>query len=142
MNRNSPMVLVVEDNPLNFELVLDLLEVNGFTVLHAVNAEQGLRLAQEAQPDLILMDLSLPGMDGLVATQKLKSNPATRHLAVIALTAHAMKGDPEIAAAAGCDGYLTKPIDTRTFVRSVLEFIESARLLRVEPAPQFVPETH
>jgi CheY-like chemotaxis protein len=79
-------------------------------------------------PDLVLMDFSLPGMDGLCATKDLKADPATRHLTVVGLTAHAMKGDEQIALNAGCDGYLTKPIDTRTFVATVKNFIAPANL--------------
>ncbi len=119
-------VLIIEDNVMNLELATDLLEANGFSVLQAQNAEVGLRLAREAMPDLILMDLSLPGMDGLQATKALKSDPATRHLIVIALTAHAMKGDQEIALSANCDGYLTKPIDTRIFVDTIASIIKDA----------------
>ena len=118
-------VLVIEDNPLNLELIVDLLEAKDFSVLQARNAEEGLRLARDTGPDLIFMDLSLPGMDGLAATQRLKADPATRPLPVIALTAHAMKGDEAAALAAGCDGYLTKPIDTRTFPDQVTRFISS-----------------
>ncbi len=85
-------------------------------------------MAGELLPDLVLMDFSLPGMDGLSATKHLKANPATRHLTVVGLTANAMKGDEETALNAGCDGYLTKPIDTRTFVAAVTKFIASANL--------------
>ena len=124
----SDKILIIEDNPLNLELAADLLEANGFVVIPAQTAEAGLRLAREQLPDLVLMDFSLPGMDGLSATQNLKANPATRHLTVVGLTAHAMKGDEELAFNAGCDGYLTKPIDTRTFVATVKSFITSAKL--------------
>lgn len=119
-------ILIIEDNLLNLELATDLLEANGFSVLQAQSAEVGLRLAREAMPDLILMDLSLPGMDGLQATKTLKKDPATRHLIVIALTAHAMKGDQEIALSANCDGYLTKPIDTRIFVDTISSILKDA----------------
>jgi CheY-like chemotaxis protein len=85
-------------------------------------------MARELLPDLVLMDFSLPGMDGLAATKNLKADPATRHLTVVGLTAYAMKGDEEIALNAGCNGYLTKPIDTRTFVATVTKFIASANL--------------
>ncbi len=122
----SHCVLVIEDNSMNLELVTDLLEASGFIVCPARTAEEGLRLAHDAKLDLVLMDLSLPGMDGLAATRALKSDPATRHLPVIAVTAHAMRGDEDIALRAGCDGYLTKPINTRTFVRDVEQFIVSA----------------
>jgi two-component system, cell cycle response regulator DivK len=119
----NPKVLVVEDNALNLELVVDLLEAGGFAVCHAATAEEGLHVAREAKPDLILMDLSLPGMDGLAAIKALRANPATCHLPILAVTAHAMRGDEEKAQAAGCDGYLTKPIDTREFVAKVAGFI-------------------
>jgi CheY-like chemotaxis protein len=124
----SHSILIIEDNELNLELVTDLLEASNFIVWHARTAEEGLRLVATVSPDLVLMDLSLPGMDGLTATKVLKANPATRHLMVIALTAHAMKDDHGIALAAGCDGYLTKPIDTRSFAASVADFITSQKL--------------
>lgn len=119
-------VLVIEDNPLNMELVVDLLEVNGCRVLQAVTAEEGLKMARECLPDLILMDLSLPGMDGLAATRVLKSDPATRILTIIALTAHAMRRDQNNALAAGCDGYLSKPIDIKTFASRIDWFIDAS----------------
>ncbi|HEY5043585.1 MAG TPA: response regulator [Verrucomicrobiae bacterium] len=122
-------ILIIEDNVLNLELATDLLEANGFAVVSAPTAEDGLRLARELMPDLVLMDFSLPGMDGLTATRHLKTDPATRHLTVVGLTANAMKGDAEAALQAGCDGYLTKPIDTRTFVASVTRFMAA-------PAPK------
>jgi CheY-like chemotaxis protein len=121
-------ILIIEDNPLNLELAADLLEAHGFVVSSAGAAEEGLRMAREILPDLVLMDLGLPGMDGLCATKALKTDPATRHLTVVGLTAHAMKGDTEIAFKAGCDGYLTKPIDTRTFAKTITRFIGSGRL--------------
>jgi CheY-like chemotaxis protein len=123
----NPRILIIEDNELNLELASDLLELKGFVVLQARSAEAGLRLAHQTAVDLILMDLSLPGMDGLAATRELKQDPATRHLPILALTAHAMRGDAEIIAQAGCDGYLTKPIDTREFGNQVLAFLTSAR---------------
>jgi CheY-like chemotaxis protein len=121
-------ILIIEDNLLNLELATDLLEANGFVISSAQTAEEGLRMARELLPDLVLMDFSLPGMDGLSATKNLKADPATRHLAVVGLTANAMKGDAETAQAAGCDGYLTKPIDTRIFIATVKKFIEMAKL--------------
>lgn len=118
-------ILIIEDNPLNLELATDLLEANGFAISSAITAEEGLRMGREILPDLILMDLGLPGMDGLRATKELKGNPVTCHLTIVGLTAHAMKGDTEIAFKAGCDGYLTKPIDTRTFVGTITRLIAS-----------------
>jgi CheY-like chemotaxis protein len=126
-------ILVVEDNPLNLELVTDLLEASGFTVYHARTGEEGLRAARALSPDLILMDLSLPGLDGLAATRALRADAATRHLTIIALTAHAMRGDDAIALRAGCNGYLTKPIDTRTLTIKVAAFIAAADARLPEP---------
>ena len=126
-------ILVVEDNLLNLELVTDLLEANGFIVCCAHTAEEGLRAARELSPDLVLMDLSLPGMDGLAATRALRDDSATRHLTIIALTAHAMKGDEALALRAGCDGYLTKPIDTRTIAAKVAAFIAAANSRLTKP---------
>ena len=131
----SRKILIIEDNLLNLELATDLLELNGFIVSSARAAEEGLRIAREILPDLVLMDFGLPGMNGLCATKDLKTNPATRHLTVVGLTAHAMNGDEEIALNAGCDGYLTKPIDTRTFVETIRRFIGSGNLcLNSNPA--------
>ena len=120
-----PTVLVIEDNLLNSGLVTDLLEVNGIEVRCAETAEAGIRLAHEINPDLVLMDINLPGLDGFGATKILKSDPATRHLKVVGLTAHAMNGDAETALDGGFDGYLTKPFDTRTFAARVKSFIAS-----------------
>jgi CheY-like chemotaxis protein len=116
-------ILIIEDNVVNLELATVLLETSGFVVASARTAEEGLRLAGELLPALVLMDFSLPGMDGLSATKNLKTNPNTCHLAVVGLSANAMKGDQENALKAGCDGYLTKPIDTRTFAATVKKFI-------------------
>jgi CheY-like chemotaxis protein len=120
-------VLVIEDNPLNLELVRDILEVNDYGVLCATTAEEGLRLAREHLPDLVIMDLSLPGMDGLAATKALRADSATSHLIIIALTAHAMRGDRDVAITAGCDGYLTKPIETSTFAPRIAWFISARK---------------
>jgi CheY-like chemotaxis protein len=128
-------ILIIEDNLLNLELATDLLEANGFAVASAPTAEEGLRLARELSPDLVLMDFGLPGMDGLSATRRMKNDPATRHLTIVGLTAHAMKGDEELALNAGCDGYLTKPIDTRSFVATVNNFLASARSRQPKTIP-------
>ena len=125
-------ILVIEDNALNLELATDLLAAKGCAVLQARTAEEGLRLAREAFPDLVLMDLSLPRMDGLCATKTIKADPATCHLKVIALTAHAMNGDEQIALKAGCDGYLTKPINTKTFAATVASFLRSTTGVEAE----------
>jgi CheY-like chemotaxis protein len=126
MSEAAPKVLVVEDNPLNLELATDLLEACGIEVISANTGEIAVRLAQEQMPNLILMDLSLPGMDGLQATAALKAHPRTRSIPVVAVTAHAMKGDEQKALAAGCEGYITKPIDTRMFPTLVAEFLRRA----------------
>src|SRR5215207_2187089 len=112
-------ILIVEDNPTNMKLSTFLLESADYTVLAATNAESGLTLAREGRPDLILMDIQLPGMDGLEATAMLKADEATRGIPVIALTALAMKGDEERILAAGCDGYIAKPLDYKTFLASI-----------------------
>ena len=122
-----PKILIVEDNPDNMTLTVLLLESAGHTVLTAVDAEAGLTLARDEQPDLILMDIQLPGMDGLEATALLKRDEATRVIPVIALTALAMKGDEERIRAAGCDGYIAKPIGIKDFLASV-----AAHLARTE----------
>jgi two-component system, cell cycle response regulator DivK len=116
-------VLVVEDNRPNMELVTALLEASKCRVLQAWTAEEGIRLAGSHAPALILMDISLPGMDGLTATAALKRDPRTRDIPVVALTAHAMKGDEEKALSAGCAGYIAKPIDTRAFPKAIEVFL-------------------
>lgn len=126
-------VLVIEDNPLNLELVTDLLEAGGFVVQSARTGAEGLRAAHEALPDLVLLDFGLPDMSGLCVTQALKSDPATHHLPVVALTAHAMKGTEASARQAGCDGFLTKPINTRTFVATVRDLISPKTRSSIPP---------
>ena len=112
-------VLVVEDNPTNMTLAVFLLESAGHRVLRATDAEAGLTLARREQPNLILMDIQLPGMDGLEATAVLKATDDTRDIPVIALTALAMKGDEERIRAAGCDGYIGKPMGYHEFLATV-----------------------
>jgi two-component system cell cycle response regulator DivK len=119
-------VLVVEDNPANMTLAVFLLQSAGHSVLSATDAEAGLMLARDKRPDLILMDIQLPGMDGLEATQLLKQDAATRAIPVIALTALAMKGDEERIRAAGCDGYIAKPLAYRDFLASVAGRLDRA----------------
>jgi CheY-like chemotaxis protein len=110
-------ILVVDDNPTNLKLIADLLSFEGYEVFHAMDAEEAQVLLSGTLPDLILMDIALPGMDGLSLTRLLKADARTSHIRIIALTAFAMKGDDEKALAAGCDGYITKPIDTRGLPR-------------------------
>jgi two-component system, cell cycle response regulator DivK len=119
-------VLVVEDNAANMTLAVTLLESAGHTVLSAVDAEIGLTMARAEQPDLILMDIQLPGMDGLEATALLKSDDATRTIPVIALTALAMKGDEERIRAAGCDGYIAKPMRYKEFLATIAAQLDPA----------------
>jgi two-component system, cell cycle response regulator len=116
-------IMIVEDNPANMELATDLLEPLGFVILPVETAEAGIRMAARELPDLILIDVALPGMDGLSATQRLKADPRTQRIPIVALTAHAMAGDEARALAAGCAGYITKPIDTRRFPATVAGFL-------------------
>jgi two-component system, cell cycle response regulator DivK len=118
-------ILIIEDNPANLRLGLLLLRSAGHVVLSATDAEAGLTLARDEQPDLILMDIQLPRMDGLEATGLLKRDEATRAIPVIALTALAMRGDEERIRTAGCDGYIAKPIRYQDFLATV-----AARLVR------------
>jgi two-component system, cell cycle response regulator DivK len=119
-------VLVVEDNAANMKLAKFVLESAGHTVISATDAETGLTLARDTLPSLILMDIQLPGMDGLEATALLKADDTTRSIPVIAVTALAMKGDEERIRAAGCDGYIAKPLAYREFLATI-----SAHLVNV-----------
>jgi two-component system cell cycle response regulator DivK len=119
-------ILVVEDNHTNRTLAIFLLQSVGHTVLSAADAEAGLTLAREGQPDLILMDIQLPGMDGLEAIAQLKRDDSTRAIPVIALTALAMKGDEERIRAAGCDAYIAKPMRYQEFLATVASQLERA----------------
>jgi len=116
-------MVVIEDNIANMKLTVFLLEREGHEVLQATDAETGIRLAREHLPTLILMDVQLPGIDGLSATRILKEDPATRNIKIIALTAFAMGGDREKIEAAGCDGYIAKPIRYQEFLNVVREMI-------------------
>lgn len=123
-------ILVVDDNPTNLKLVSDVLQFEGYTILQAEDAEEAQEIIRNTLPDLILMDIALPGMDGLTLTRQLKAADATRHIVVVALTAFAMKGDDAKARDAGCDGYITKPIDTRSLPDAVAGYL---RLLNADP---------
>jgi two-component system, cell cycle response regulator DivK len=127
-------VLVVEDNADNMTLALFLLESAGHTVLSAIDAEAGLTLARKERPNLILMDIQLPGMDGLQATVLLKRDDATRGIPVIAVTALAMKGDEERIRAAGCDGYIAKPIRYQDFLAAIAAHL-AGPLTEQAPSP-------
>jgi CheY-like chemotaxis protein len=116
-------ILVVDDNATNLKLVSDVLEFQGYRILNAMDAETAEEVVRDTPPDLILMDIALPGMDGLTLTRELKSHASTRHIIVVALTAFAMKGDDAKARDAGCDGYITKPIDTRALPNTVAAYL-------------------
>jgi two-component system, cell cycle response regulator DivK len=118
-------ILIVEDNPTNMKLSTFVLESADHTVISATDAEIGLALARARHPDLILMDIQLPGMDGLEATALLKADETTRRIPVIALTALAMKGDEERIRAAGCDGYIAKPLDYKELLLAVKTSLEA-----------------
>ena len=120
---NNRKVLLIEDNLMNMELATDLLEAAGYEVLKAERAEAGIAIAVAQQPDIILMDIALPGMDGLEATRRLKEDARTARIPVVALTASAMRGDNDKARSAGCCGYIAKPIDTRLFAKVVSDFM-------------------
>jgi CheY-like chemotaxis protein len=124
---NKPRVLIVEDNVDNFELVRFLLERAGYEVLSAANGLEGLGAAKREQPDLILMDLSMPEMDGWNATAHLKADEHTRNIPVLALTAHTLPGDRKRAIDAGCDGYISKPINVASFDKLVATLLRQAR---------------
>jgi CheY-like chemotaxis protein len=107
-------ILVIDDNPVNLKLIRILLTGEGYDVRTAADAKEAAKVLAEIHPSLILMDIQLPGIDGLELTRRLKAEPTTRDITIVGLTAYAMKGDEERILAAGCDGYIAKPIDTRT----------------------------
>lgn len=115
-------ILIVEDVEFNRDLVVQLLE-DDYMVLTAADGEAGVELAERERPDLILMDLSLPGVDGWEATRRIKANEALRNIPIIALTAHAMRGDAEKARACGCNDYLSKPIDEDLLFEKLRQFL-------------------
>ena len=123
----SDVVLIVEDNEKNMKLARDLLRYHGFTILEATNAEDGLVLARAHTPRLILMDIQLPGMDGVTALTHLRSDAATAHVPVVAMTASVMKEDRERFEKAGFDGFITKPIDVRAFPQQIRDHIARGR---------------
>ncbi len=120
-------ILLVEDNPVNRRLAQFLLKSHGYIVFEATTGEEALELARIHRPDLILMDLQLPGLDGFQTARILKGEAFTKEIPVIALTASAMKGDREKALEAGCDGYITKPIDTKEFPATVKRYLSAVK---------------
>ncbi len=119
---NEP-ILIVDDNPMNLKLEKRLLEVEGYQVLTARNADETLRLLERFQPKLILMDFQLPGMDGLELTKKVRENPGSKNAVILMVTSYDQQGDEARAKAAGCDGYLTKPLDTKVLPSVIAEYL-------------------
>jgi CheY-like chemotaxis protein len=120
-------ILIVDDNPANLKLARVLLASEGYEVRTAADADEALAVLKAFRPRMILMDIQLPGMDGLELTRRLKADPAMRGIVILGLTAYAMKGDEERILAAGCDGYIAKPIDTRRLASQVAEYLGTAR---------------
>lgn len=118
-------VLVVEDNDMNMQLVEYLLEEGGYSIVKAASGEEALTITRTADDslDLILMDIHLPGMDGLSVVREMKSDERTQRIPILALTAHAMRGDKDRFLEAGCDGYISKPIDVKTFLSSIEQYL-------------------
>jgi len=123
---NHHTVLVVEDNDMNMQLVEYLLEEGGYSIVKASSGEEALAITRDEAapaPDLILMDIHLPGMDGLSVVRQMKTDARTQRVPILALTAHAMRGDKDRFLDAGCDGYISKPIDVKTFLSSIEQYI-------------------
>ena len=118
-------ILVVEDNDMNMQLVEFLLEEGGYDIVKAASGEEALAITrgEGSAPDLILMDIHLPGMDGLSVVREMKANERTSGVPILALTAHAMRGDKDRFLEAGCDGYISKPIDVKTFISSIEQYL-------------------
>jgi two-component system, cell cycle response regulator DivK len=123
----TDLVLIVEDNDKNLKLARDLLRYHGFETIEATNAEDGVTLARSRVPGLVLMDIQLPGMDGVSALQNLRADPATARIPVVAMTASVMKEDRERFDEAGFDGFITKPIDVKTFPDQIRGHIRAGR---------------
>jgi len=122
-------VLIVDDNPTNLKLVAYLMKANGYTVDTALDAETALDSIRVNHPDVILMDIQLPGIDGLELTRRLKADPGTRDIVIVAVTAYALKGDQAKALAAGCDDYITKPIDTRKLPETIAHHLAKREIV-------------
>src|SRR5262249_53013185 len=135
----SPMppkrILYVEDNFQNKRLVRKILVAKGYEVLEAEDGLTGVEMVQRERPDLVLMDINIPGIDGMEATARLKQNPDVKHIPVIALTANAMVGDREKIIAAGCDGYMPKPINNALLVETIKKFVGSPDPSAIPPRP-------
>ncbi len=121
---SNKKILVIEDDELNMKLIRIVLDLGGYRILEAPDAEEGIKMIRSEMPDLILMDIQLPGIDGFKATRVIKEDEALKSIPVIALTAFAMHGDDRKAMEAGCDGYITKPIDTRKLIQQLEGYIK------------------
>lgn len=120
----SPKILYIEDNPQNMRLVRKMLSVGGYEMIEAKDGVSGVNLAVKENPDLILMDINLPDIDGMEATSRLKAMPEVRHIPVVAVTANAMHGDRERYTSAGCDGYIAKPVTKNELLNTVAYFLD------------------
>ena len=118
------VILIVEDDPRNLKLIRDLLQIRGYTTLEATDGKQGVDMARAKMPDLIIMDIQMPVMNGFEATSILKADPVTKSITIVALTAFAMQGDREKCMEAGFNDYITKPLDTRAFMTKIREYLE------------------
>lgn len=136
MNTQHP-ILVIDDNLINLKLIRVILTKRGYEVRTAINAMEALSLLESIHPSLILMDIQLPGMDGLTLTRKIKANPQMSAIPIVALTAYAMKGDEEKTREAGCDGYISKPIDIENFINTITRIIHTSTYV----APMNVPSS-
>ena len=123
MSGAGKVVLIVEDNEMNMELLGDVLEMAGYEIIRATEPITAIKMAVDELPDVILMDVQLPGIDGLEATRRLKANPGTEKIPVVAVTSHAMKGEREKAVEAGCIGYFSKPIDVSNFAADLKKLL-------------------
>ena len=119
----SKRILVVEDQEDNRQIVRDLLSASGYELTDAITGEEGVALAKRDRPDLILMDIQLPGIDGYEATRRIKADPELRHIPIIVVTSYALSGDDQKAFAAGCDGYVTKPFSPRLLLAKIREYL-------------------
>ena len=119
----SKRILVIEDQEDNRQIVRDLLSANGFELSEAITGEEGVASAKRERPDLILMDIQLPGIDGYEATRRIKADPELRHIPIIVVTSYALSGDDQKAFAAGCDGYVTKPFSPRLLLTKIREYL-------------------
>ena len=119
----TPRILVIEDHEENRRIVRDLLTHAGYEMIEALTGEEGVAAADRERPDLILMDIQLPGLDGYEATRRIKGNPALRHIPIIAVTSYALSGDDRKALEAGCDAYVTKPFSPRALLAKIREYL-------------------